>query len=383
MANTLTTLEPVLYSAAREVANEPFGVVSAINADFDDKQVAKGDSVDVPVAPARTASDFTPSNISSTGADATATDISVTITKSRKVDWHLTGEQQRSLENGGINQEWVRQLVAQGMRTLRNECETDAAAAGREGAASAVGVGGTTPFASNLNLIAAARKALQDRGAPLADLQMAIDTSAGLNLRQLNVFQQANLAGSDEERRSGRLSRQYGFAISESAGIGSHTAGSAFGASPDYLTDTGSTYQVGETTVHLDTGSGTHVAGDVISFAGDTNKYVIGTGAAGNGDKDVILRGSGLLETLADGVVAEIENSYTANLAFERSAIVGVMRPPVMPANPTIEQMLVSDQYGMTYLMLDIAQYGQRTWELHLAWGFKAVNPDFITIVLG
>jgi hypothetical protein len=45
--------------------------------------------------------------------------------------------------------------------------------------------------------------------------------------------------------------------------------------------------------------------------------------------------------------------------------------------------MMISDQFGMTYLMLDIAQYGQRTWELHLAWGFKAVNGEFISLLLG
>ena len=32
MANTLTTIAPVLYAAAQEVAAEPFGVVDAINA---------------------------------------------------------------------------------------------------------------------------------------------------------------------------------------------------------------------------------------------------------------------------------------------------------------------------------------------------------------
>jgi hypothetical protein len=37
----------------------------------------------------------------------------------------------------------------------------------------------------------------------------------------------------------------------------------------------------------------------------------------------------------------------------------------------------------MTYLMLDIAQYGQRTWELHLAWGFKSVQPEHVAILLG
>jgi hypothetical protein len=45
--------------------------------------------------------------------------------------------------------------------------------------------------------------------------------------------------------------------------------------------------------------------------------------------------------------------------------------------------MPVSDDKGMTYLLLDIAQYGMRSLELHLAWGFKTVNPEFSAIVLG
>jgi hypothetical protein len=45
--------------------------------------------------------------------------------------------------------------------------------------------------------------------------------------------------------------------------------------------------------------------------------------------------------------------------------------------------MLVSDDKGMTYLMLQIAQYGQISWELHLAWGFKSINGEFSAIVLG
>lgn len=382
MSNTLTTLRPTLFSAARQVAKEPFGIITSIDASFDDKQVAYGDKVDVPIAPARTPTAFTPSNVTTTGADATATTVQVEITALEKVTWHLTGEQSRSLDNATVNQDWVRQLVAQGMRALRNKAEIAAATAAKAGASSAVGVGGTTPFASNLNALAQARKALQDRGAPLADLQCVFDTEAGLNLRKLNIFQQADQAGSDAERRSGNFNRQFGFALGESAGIQSHTAGNV-AASPDYLVDLVAGYDVGATTVHLDTGTGAHLAGDVISFAGDSNKYVIKTGAAGDGDKDIVLQGPGLMKALADNTASTIEGDFVANLAFERSAIVGIMRPPVMPRNPTIQQMLVSDEYGMTYLMLDIAQYGQRTWELHLGWGFKVVNEEFVALVLG
>ena len=49
--NTLTTLAPVLFSAAQLVASEAFGVVDAINSSFDDKAVAIGDKVKVPIAP--------------------------------------------------------------------------------------------------------------------------------------------------------------------------------------------------------------------------------------------------------------------------------------------------------------------------------------------
>lgn len=377
MSNVFTAIQPTLFSAARKIANEPFGIVTAINADFDDKGVAKGDTVTVDVAPTRTASNFTPANVPASGTDATASGIGVTITKSRKVDWNLTGEQARSLDNATIKSDWVEQMIMQGMRTLRNECEVDAALAVKVGASRAYGTAGTTPFASDLSVLTNARKILQDNGAPLADLQFVGDTNCGLNLRNLGIIQQAYQAGSDQERRSGKFLRQFGFEINESAGIGLHTKGTG----TSYTSDT-TGYAVGSTSITLITGSGTVVAGDVVTFAGDTNKYVVKTGVAAPGV--IVLQDPGLKVALAASAVAmTIGNNFTANLAFERSAVVGVMRPPIMPENPTIQQTLISDPYGMTYLLLDIAQYGQRSWELHLAWGFQAVNGMFAATVLG
>lgn len=374
MANTLTSLAPTLFSAAKEVAQEPSAMIAAIDTRFDDKGVAKGDTVTVDVAPARAASDFTAAATTSSGSDATASSVAVTIAKSRKVSWHLTGEQQRSLDNGGISQDWVKQLVQQGMRTLRNEAEIDAVLAGKEGASRAYGTAGTTPFASDLSALTNARKILQDNGAPLADLHFVGNTSAGLNLRNLGVLQNAYQAGTEEERRSGRFLPQMGFAIHESAGVGLHTIGT--GAS--YLLN--GALAVGDTSVTVDTGTGTILAGDVVTFAGTTDKYVVKTALASS---VFTLQAPGSRAIEADNDAVTVGAAYTSNLAFERSAIVGIMRPPLMPANPTIQQLMISDQFGLTYLMLDISQYGQRTWELHLAWGFKAVNGEFICTVLG
>lgn len=374
--NTLTAIQPVLFSAAQEVSNEPFGCISSINVNFDDKGVAKGDLVKVPVAPIRAASDFTPGNVAATGTDATADGVSVQITQSKKVDWNLTGEQIRSLDNGADSGEWARQLIAQGMRTLRNLAEADCALAIKQGASRAFGTAGTTPFASDLSALTNARKILQDNGAPLSDLQMVIDTNAGLNLRNLGIIQQAYQAGNDQERRTGQFLRQFGFQINESAGIALHTKGT--GAS--YVTS-GSTAP-GVRDIALVTGTGTVLSGDVVTFAADSNnKYIVGTGVAAPGT--ISLNRPGARVTIATANALTVGNNYTPNMAFERSAVVGIMRPPLFPDNPTMQKMLISDDKGMTYLLVQIAQYGQITWELHLAYGFKVVQSEHVALVLG
>lgn len=376
MANVFTALQPILYSAALQVSNEPFGVISSINTAFDDRGVAKGDSVKVPVAPTRTASDFTPAATSSSGTDATASAVTVSITASKKVDWVLTGEQMLSLQNANSDKEWVRQMIAQGMRSLRNLAEADAATAIVAGASRAYGTAGTTPFGSDVSALTNVRKILQDNGAPLADLQFVGNSATGLNLRNLGIIQQANQAGSDQERRTGQLLRQFGFQMQESAGLAAHTAGT--GAS--YVTS-GST-AAGVTDIALVTGTGTVLAGDIVTFAADANnKYVVNTGVAAAGT--ISLGKPGARVTIATANAMTIGATYTPNLAFERSAVVGIMRPPIFGDNPTTTKTLISDKYGMTYLLVQLAQYGQTSWELHLAWGFKVVQPEHVALVLG
>jgi hypothetical protein len=376
MSNTLTALQPVLYSAAQEVSNEPFGCVSAIAANFDDKGVAIGDKVRVPVAPTRSTSDYTPAMTTTAGDDATATNVEVEITANKIVSWHLTGEQLLSLQNANSDKEWARQLVAQGMRALRNGAEVACAAAIKQGASRAVGTAGTNPFATTIDIIPDARKVLFDNGAPMADLQLVINSTAGTAARKLGIIQQAYQAGNDAERRSGELLRQFGFQIRESAGIATHTAGT--GAS--YVTSGSTAASVRD--IALVTGTGTVLAGDVVTFAADSaNKYVINTGVAAPGT--ISLGRPGARVTIATANAMTIGNAFTPNLAFERNAVVGVMRPPKMVPNPLMQQLLISDAMGMTYLLVQIAGDGMATWRLHLAYGFKVVQGEHVAIVMG
>jgi len=383
MANTLTALAPVLYSAAQEVAKEPVGFLDAINMNFDDKGVALNDSVKVPVAPVVSTSDYIPAMTTTAGTDRIASSVTVSIDNSKEVTWHLTGEQQLSLMNGDTDKEWVRQLIAQGMRALNNGAESTLATAIYKNASRAVGTAGTTPFATNIDVIAEAYKILKDNGAPLADMQMVMDTSAGLNARNLAIIQQADQAGTPEERRSGNFLRQFGFQLRESAGVQSHTKG------------TGTLYDivaageaVGQTTLSLEggtVGATGILAGDVVTFAGgatDTNKYVVNTGLAATSG-DIVIGNPGLRVVKVDADEMTIGNSYTANCFFERGAIVGVMRPPIVPASPLIKQIPISDGMGRTYLLCEIVGDGMVTWSLRLAYGFKVVQSEFVGILMG
>jgi hypothetical protein len=381
MANVLTALAPTLFSAAQEVAAEPFGAVDSVNANFSDKGVAVGDTVTVPVAPVRAASDYTPAMTTTAGTDATASSVAVQITKNRHVSWNLNGEQIRSLQNGGNYEEWVRQLIAQGMRTLRNEAEADCVTAIKQGGSRAVGAAGTTPFASTLDVLVDARKVLRDNGAPMADLQFVMDTAASSKLLKLGVLQNAYQAGSDQERRMGKFLPQFGFRLNESAGITVHTKGAGtgydFGAAGE---------AIGQTTLTVEGGTVNTTgikAGDIITHAGDsTNKYVVNTGLT-SASGDIVIGNPGLLVAGVDANEITIGNDYTPNLAFERNAVVAVMRPPLIPPNANIQQRTISDGRGMTYLLVQVAGDGMLTWRLHLCWGFKVVQSEFVCIAMG
>jgi len=384
MATVLTAIAPVLYSTAQEVSAESASLVRSIYADFDNKGVAFGDTVDVPVVPAQAVETFTPAAASTAGAGAgTAEKVQVRITAQNKVSHVLTGEQIRSLENGGNYQEWVRQWAAQAMRTLRNAAEKDCATAIKQGASRAYGTAGTTPFASDINALVELRKILRDNGAPLSNLQFVGNSNVEMNLLKLGIVQQAYAAGSAQQLTDGIIANKFGFNIRVSAGIDLHTKGTLTSA----VSDLGATAAIGTTSINCDgatSDTNTVLAGDIITWAGDSNKYVIGTAIASMADDTaIVMNRPGLRQTLANDVLGTIGASYTPSFGFEKNAVVGVMRPPLIPSNPTMRQMMVTDGMGMTYLFLEIDQYGQRTWEMHLSQGFKVVQPEHVATLLG
>jgi hypothetical protein len=377
MGNTLTNLIPTIYDAADIVLRELTGFIPAVTLDANGEQVAKDQTVRYPVVPAIAASDIVPAATGPDPSPMTFESDVMTISKVRSATFFWEAEEQKGL--GGLFEVILRDQFAQAMRTLVNEVETDLAAA-YQSASRAYGTAGTTPFASDLSDPANVLKILLDNGAPTSDLQLVINTAAGAKLRTLGQLTKANEAGSTELLRRGVLLDLFGFAVRESAQVKSHTKGTGSG----YLVNNAGGLPVGTTVIPVDTGTGTILPGDIVTFAADTtNKYVVTSALSGG---SFTIGKPGLLVAIPDNNAVTVGNNYAPNMAFSRSAIHLLMRTPAMPEGGDAADdvtVITDDRTGISF---QIAMYRQRrrvAYEVGLAWGVKAVKSEAIALLLG
>lgn len=378
MANTLTGLIPDLYAAMDMVSRELVGFIPAVTLDAQATRAAKDEAVKIPITPAATAADVAPGTTPPDDGDQTMDYTSITITKSRTVSFRWTGEEQKGVNNGPGYKNLRVDQIAQAMRTLVNEVETDMGLLYKK-TSRAYGTAGTTPFGSDLSASAQLLKILLDNGCPQGDLNLVVDTAAGANLRSLAQLQKANEAGTAALREQGILLPLHGMSVRESAGVAAHTKGTG----TSYQSNNASGYAIGDTTLAVDTGSGTVVAGDVVTFTGDTNKYVVGTALSAG---SLALNKPGLRAALSDNIAMSIGNSYRANMAFHRSALVLATRAPALPeeGDMAADRMVVTDpRSGLSFEVAMYLQYRRVRYEISLAWGCANIKPAHTALLLG
>lgn len=380
MANVLTDLAADLYKAADIVGRELTGVVSSatINGNGSER-VALNDVVRAHFTRTATAVNNSPSMTIPEGTDQTVDSKTLTISKSRGVQIPWTGEDIRSVNNGAGFETIYGDQIRQAMRTLTNEIEVDLATAAYLGASRAVGTAGTTPFASNFDTVAEARQILVDNGAPMNDVTMVLNTAAGTKLRNLAQLQKANENGSTELLRNGVLLDLQGIMLKESAGIQLP----AIGGGSAYAVNKVGGYAIGDTAITLDTGSGTVLAGDIVTFVGDTNRYVVASALASN---VVTLAAPGLRKTLADNVVMSVVAASTRNVVFHRNALELAIRPPAMPngGDAAVDAITVQDPYsGLVFEVRAYKGFQKAMFNVSAAWGWKLWKPEFAAVLLG
>lgn len=384
--NTLTNLIPTLYAAADVVSRELVGFVPAVTRDSRIDRVALNQTVNIPVVGAITPVSITPGAYAPDTGGMTPGNVTVTISNQYASPIAWNGDEQIATSETGIYDNVVTQRFAQAMRAIVNMVETDLAAL-HVNASRAYGTYNVQPFgtAADLTDMAQMVKILEDNGAPTTDLRAVLSTSAIANIRgkQSSLFK-INEAGTADMLRQGIIGDIHGVAIGKSAqvktGVTTGTAASA--------TTNAAGYAVGATAITLAAvGTGTLIPGDLITFAGDTNVYVVANTVAAVSGGALVIAEPGLRVAMSTATKAITVIAATdRNMVFSKSAIVLATRSPYMPegGDQADDMMDIVDPVsGLSFQVAMYRQYRQVHFEVALAWGVKMIAPRHTAILIG
>ena len=383
MPNTLTNLIPSAYRALNVVSRELVGFIPSVQLDPSAEMLAVGQTIYIPQAPVNSAGkDITPAMAFPTAAYQTIGSKSHSLTKQRAFPFSWQNEERKAMDSGPGYLSINEQQIAQALRAAVNEIEVDIAVAAKNGASRAFGAtAGTAPVLADW---AQAKKILDDNGAPSTDRTSVFDTTAGVALRSTSNLYKVNEAGDGGSLlRQGLLGNLFGFNLRESAQIQTTTKGTAASATTD-----NAGYAVGATVLTLaSAGTGTIVAGDIITFAGDTNKYVVASGDAdvSNGGT-ITLAEPGLRVAMSAATKAiTVFGTSARNTAFSRNSILLSTRLPasVQGDLATDRQVITDPLSGISF---ELSMYpGDRMvhYEVGVCWGVTVIKPEHLAIIIG
>ncbi len=379
MGNTLAGLIQYIYDTVDVVSQEPVGMLGAVSLSNKAEQAALNQDISYAITAVGVARDTTPAAAPPALVDAVTAAGTMKLTKSRNVPFHWTGDDEAKVGSEAKNGIQDNKF-AQAFRTLRNEIETDLAALGLY-ASRAYSAHATAPaalFGTNLGEVAQLNQILTDNGAPLTDRSLVLNTTAGTAVRTLVGF---NSVQGASMLNSGELVNIYGMSLRESAKIVTNTAvGNNTGP---YVVN--GAHAIGATAITLKTGSGTILAGDIVTLGTNTkHKYVVQVGLAAPGD--ISINAPGLQTTLADGAAVVVVGTCSRNLGFTRDAIHLLARLPKQPmgGDLAVDEMVVVDPIsGLPFRVAMYKGYHANQFEVGIAWGVKANKSEHIGQLLG
>ncbi|WP_339852439.1 P22 phage major capsid protein family protein, partial [uncultured Nisaea sp.] len=156
MANAMTEIMPKILARGLLALREQAIMPRLVNADYSNDAARKGDTVDVPLPSAITASDVTPSNTAPQPDDITISKVQVPLDKWKKAGFYLTDKEVMEIDR---NESFVPMQMSEAIRALANAVNASVHAE-YKGVFGLVGAAGVTPFGSDVSDATSARKLL-------------------------------------------------------------------------------------------------------------------------------------------------------------------------------------------------------------------------------
>lgn len=375
MGNTNTSLLVTIMSRGLPSLRKTCIMPRLVRSDFSMELSKKGATIDFPVPQALAVGDVTPSNTPLAPLSITPTTVQLSLNKWKQTSFHLTDKELSQIE-ADVN--FIPMEMEEAFKSLGEQVNSDLMALyvdifGFNGTA------GTTPFATTVAGATDARKNLANQLAPKTPRYGVLNPDAMANALALAPFSSFQQSSDNQVVIEGNLGRKYGFDWFEDTQIPSHTAGTGSG----YLINNGGGYAAGIKTVTVDTGSGTIVVGDIVTFAGVTGTYVVTAALAANSFSFY----PGLAGAVADNAAITLKATHVANLAFHRDAFGIAIRPLMDDASrltPAAQMFTMKDPVSGIPVRLEVTrQYKQTVFELDILYGVKTLRPEYADRIAG
>jgi P22 coat protein - gene protein 5 len=399
--NTFLDLAPKILSQALITLRENAIMPRLVNFDYSNDAKSKGAVIQVPVPSAMSAVDVVPAAYSQNTPDLTLPTVPIPLNYWKEAAFQISDKEAEEIMSGVPSMQ-----IVEAARAIANEVDRSLIGL-YKGVYNYAGTAGTTPFASDLSAVLAARKQLNNNNALLNDRRVVLNTDAEANALGLPAFQQYLQAGTDVTIREGQIGRKLGMDWFLDQNLPTFTAGNfASGtvkttALPQATTtaDASNPQQHNPRTVYsvaVDSAGNAATAklGDVFTVAGDSQTYVVTadvtSAASGTASAQtaVISFSPAPKVQWTVGSVLTFKASRAVNLVFHRDAFALAVRP-LDTSNMDKELggaqfMTMVDPLTGIPLRLEIRrEYKRIRWSLDCLWGVGLIRPETACVLAG
>jgi hypothetical protein len=376
-SNSLTNILPKILASGLMALRERAVMPRLVTGDYQGEAAQKGSTIDIPLSKSQTVSDVTSAPTYSSAQANTPGLVQIPLDQWKHTDFYLTDKEMVQIDR---NRHFVPMQQAEAVKALANTMDKYVHNRAKE-VYGFVGTAGATPF-STVATATDARKVMNNQLAPMMDRNMVIDPDAEAQALQLSAFSDVSQTQDRAVKIEGELGRKFGFDIFMSQNVQTHTAGADAGG-----ITIGSAIAADSSSIQLTaSGTGTVLAGDVFTIAGDSQTYVALTSANATSTASKLRIDPPLKMIASSGDAVTRKASHTVNLAFHPMAFAFATRPLSSAAGGLGGAQFMSATDPITGLSLRLEvlrQYKQVAFDFDVLYGGKCIRPEYAVRIAG
>lgn len=333
---------------------------------------SKGSTINIVVPSAITAVNVTPAAVPPVTASVTPTIVPITLSEWMEAPFFLT-----DFDLAQVERQIIPMQAQEAIKSLANAIEASLWAKAKF--FGFAGTAGTTPFATDLSAYLAARNIANKQLVPLDPRYMIINPDAEANALGLRAFQDASFRGDTDGIVNGQIGRKLGALWAMSQLVPTQVIGTHNGA----YTVNGA-HALGVKSILLQAGAGTIKAGEIITFAGDTQTYAVQVDAAGGAGAITIE--PGLKVALVGAEALTFKAAFVKNTLFHRDGLGFVMAPllETVISDKLVDMQPIIDEASGLAIRVELTREHKRwRWSFDAMWGSALVRPEFGVILAG